>query len=203
LPRALRIPAALAFAAWVTYILFAIVFSGGHTAQMPTDTTTTSTVVSTTTAPTSDGETPAVDPAHGESEGASNVPLALSLRVAQFEEAVHSIKPSDSRASVVARLVQYAPNKKVADRVSSDLLDGSEADKARIRQKLTISGVAKTELMQAQQTGQGTYEILVPVDISITNPQGSVVNKLSELHTSIWRKNKAGEWVVLRHSKAS
>jgi hypothetical protein len=114
-----------------------------------------------------------------------------------FLKAYYLILPSDTEASRRERIAQFVPKHLLAF-VNVGLGDGSAANKARIKHRLTqIGKVVVAEKVVARATDSpGGIVMAVPVVVTVRRPNGSIVNRFRIQTNSEWSLIK-GHWQLV------
>lgn len=120
----------------------------------------------------------------------------LDKRAVAFLTLYYLIRPTDSVADRAARIAPFM-TRDVLDRIDLGFSSGTEADRARIRNRLTIRGKALLkQLVKTRPTDQGgAITVSVPVVITITRPGDKLVNRFQRTASTTWTQDN-GKWYL-------
>lgn len=114
----------------------------------------------------------------------------------RFMEAYYLILPKDTVATRRRRIAPYVPAQGLRQ-LDLGLGAGTAANRARIKEQLTQKGKVKTStiIVRLVTDQKNTVAAAVPVTVSVTYPNGKVVNRFTIQTDSRWTYRK-GQWLL-------
>ena len=181
----------------VVFVLATIVYlltKSNHSPSPTTKQQTTQITPSTTTS-VSPGSG---DNAVNENQSQRPPPKMLIQEAKSFVSVYYLLNPDDTSATRKKRVSPFIDKDSAVD-FDLTVRNDTSADVARIQQMLQIRGEAQADLIIGSPVNDdpNTYDLLVPVVLTVSRPDKSVVSSIGVLDVSRW-KLQSGQWVIIK-----
>lgn len=124
-------------------------------------------------------------------------PESLQARVQGLLAAYYQVEPADTE-EVRSKRVQPFVHEQVFEYLDFGLSEGTPANDARIRERLSVRGTAVMEQLRIGPSArdEAIQVATVPVQVVTTRPDGREVNRLEVQTDSLWVQVE-GEWFLI------
>ncbi len=181
----------------VVFVLATIVYLLTKSNRSPSPTTKQQTT-QTTPSTTASVSPSSGDNAVNENQSQRPPPKLLLQEAKSFVSSYYLLNPDDTSATRKKRVSPFIDKDSAVD-FDLTVRNDTSADVARIQQMLQIRGEAQADLIIGSPVNDdpNTYDLLVPVVLTVSRPDKSVVSSIGVLDVSRW-KLQSGQWVIIK-----